>query len=145
VQAERLKQFVSKQRKHKGVKDGKAEWLLEHRTLTSQAASLEEELEKTIQQLHADGILSDEWYRIWQDDALVAEHLLCEEASESKEAAQQLRCIARMLRADWNRAEADVDDVLQELAKESEQQWRAVRSLEEDVASLTTELRCAIR
>jgi hypothetical protein len=110
MQAVRLKQFVSKQRRQKCIKDGKAEWLLEHRTLALQAAELEHEMHTLLDGLHTSGHVPDDFHAACHDEMAVTQHLQHEEATEAKETAKHFRSVARALHAGMpSRQESDAD------------------------------------
>lgn len=142
VQAARLKQFVSAQRRSRSEHSGKAEWLLEHRSLVSSATSLDAEILTLLAALRASSTVASHYYDDCLDQRTISQQLLHEEAAECRETAQNFRATARALRADASASSQDADSLLHELAQESEAQWRHVRLLEEDACALGHELRC---
>jgi hypothetical protein len=143
MQAASLKQFVSAQRKRKDVKDGKAAWLLEQRSLSSQTASLEQDMQDMLGSLHRQGHISAEFWKECLDDITKSNQLLLEEASESKEAAKHIHLLAKTVRAHGDCYSADSEYLMNEISKESELQDKSVHLLEEDMTVLSQELKCA--
>jgi hypothetical protein len=142
VQTAKLKQFVSNSRKKLAADDARTSWALESRSLASQVSACEQDLATTLTALLTDGHIPSTFFHECQDANTMYGQLYAEEACQAKATASKLYAAAKSLKALGDRSGIEAGQLLSELARECELQWRHVLLLESDTHLLTQEVRC---
>jgi hypothetical protein len=140
MQTAKLRQFVRNSRKKSAANDARTSWVLEFRSLASQAAACEQELEDMLTALHTSKHIPSDFFDECQNASAMYGQLYTEEAGLAKSTASTLHGTASRLRA-CTAESFEVGQLLSDLARESELQWHHVVLLENDASLLIQEVR----